>query len=793
MTTSPPSASWPAAIATLLLLTCAGYHAVTTIHSPPAPIPASAPPAAFSAERAFVHVQECAQRPHPIGSEENARIRDYLVQTLQSYGYETALQEDYLFSGDSNLRFPQNIYARLKGNNSTGAVMLMAHYDSVPFGPGAADDITGVSTIVETARALKSGPPLRNDVIFLLTDGEEAGLLGAKAFLQSHPWRADVKCVFNFEARGHYGPSMMFHTHPENGGVIKEFIKAVPYPVSSSMMFDVAGRMPTTTDYWAFKREGIPGLDFAFVGGLKYYHTMNDSPENLSKATLQHHGSYALSLSRHFGALDLNTVAWQAEPVIYFNTLGHHIVAYPQAWIWPLTLATIGVVLLSIAVGLFRARITPRGLLAGALWLLLPLVLVPIAVALPIILGFRHFGLYAIYNQPWYVAGLCFLTLGIFSAVYARASQKNTPESLAAGALLWWAAASVATALYFPLGTYLTTWPTIFAALGLLALCLVPARAIMARTLIAILAALPAVVLNSPSLFSFFDTVTFTLAPGILLLAALCLGLVLPALITALGPDRWALPLLSVVIATPLLAWAILNTTIDPSRPQMNSLDYGADYSTGEACFISADRTTDEYTKIFFATAAQAGNFDHFNIEDRRTLRKAPAMLAAPSGARIDVLEDTTSDTSRTVKLLVHPGPNTSEFFVFTPPSLRVDHAEVLGREYGRKGGMTFASWLLNYRGRCDAGLPVTLTIPADGDLAVTLIEVRYGLPDIPDSPVPARPPYMIPEPNTTPTWDFSWAAIRSGNALKFHGSWNSNRAFLRKTFTFAQSTDGGA
>jgi hypothetical protein len=49
----------------------------------------------------------------------------------------------------------------------------------VPTGPGASDDGSGVAALLETARALAIGTPLRNDVIFLFTDAEEVGLLGA--------------------------------------------------------------------------------------------------------------------------------------------------------------------------------------------------------------------------------------------------------------------------------------------------------------------------------------------------------------------------------------------------------------------------------------------------------------------------------------------------------------------------------------------------------------------------------------------------------------------------------------
>src|SRR5205085_8781167 len=129
-------------------------------------------------------------------------VRDYIVATLKGMGYETFLQQDALFHpDDAEVQLPENIYAKLAGTDGRDGVMLMAHYDSVPFGPGASDDVCGVSAILETARALKAGPPLRNDIVFFITDGEERANCGPEAFLQSHPWRKEVKMVMNFESR----------------------------------------------------------------------------------------------------------------------------------------------------------------------------------------------------------------------------------------------------------------------------------------------------------------------------------------------------------------------------------------------------------------------------------------------------------------------------------------------------------------------------------------------------------------------------------------------------------------
>lgn len=755
------------------------------INTPPAPVAADAPADVFSAERAFRHIQECAQKPHPIGSDENARIRDYLVATLQSMGYEAFIQRDPLFEGKNNVKVPENVYARLKGSDSTGAVLMMSHYDSTPFGPAAADDITGVSAILETARALKAGPPLRNDVIFFLTDGEENGLLGPKAFLQSHPWRGDLKMVLNFEARGHQGPSMMFHTQARNGGIVREFLAAAPYPVSNSMMFDVAGRMPTSTDYYYMKRQGVPGLDFAFVGGLKYYHTMNDTPENLDKGSVQHHGSYALALSRHFGSIDLNAVAWDAEPIVYFNTLGHRTVHYSQAWIWPLSLLSIALSVAALVVAWTRKRIRIRRLFSALGVFLLTFLLVPILTFVPVYLGFANFGLYAIYNQPYFVPGLFLLTTAIFLGLFAQLTRKHTAEERAGAVLLLSIPLVIGGTLFVPLGAYLFAWPLIFGALGVLIAAFVPEALLGRRALIALLSGSPALLLVLPMLFSFFDTITF--APGPLMM--LCHVLLLGQLLLALDPViRWrgrAVAAGLFALSVPVLAFAVLNTTISPERPLMNRVDFGANFDTQHACWASIDMTDDEWTKQFFATASQANNFDEFDVDGSYTRRFGKGEMPAPSDARIEILSDEVADGRRKISARVWPGKNTSSFSIFTPPSTEVHEARVFGVPHGKTKRLAFASWYGNYVGRAEEGVPYDFEIAPDSPFALTLIEVRYGLPEYAGAqPFTPRPEYMVPEPNTTPTVDFSIEGIKKG-PLDFNPGWHSNRTFLRKTFTF--------
>src|ERR687897_947654 len=133
------------------------------------PRPVSTPANEFSAERAFSHVEQVGERPHPVGSAANAEVRNYLIGQLEDLGLQPTVQEATSArtkEGTASIARVENIHARIEGRNPTGHVVLVAHYDSVPRGPGAADDGAGVAAILEIARAITSGSAPRNDTDF---------------------------------------------------------------------------------------------------------------------------------------------------------------------------------------------------------------------------------------------------------------------------------------------------------------------------------------------------------------------------------------------------------------------------------------------------------------------------------------------------------------------------------------------------------------------------------------------------------------------------------------------------
>ncbi|HEX7886821.1 MAG TPA: M20/M25/M40 family metallo-hydrolase [Phenylobacterium sp.] len=315
--------------------------------------PAGAPTTAFSAERAFAYVNVMAAAPHPMGSPENGRVRDALVSRMARLGLSPQVRpgvaietpkwaSDRVFGGSV-----ENIVGVLPGRDrGAPALALMAHYDSVPGSPGAADDAIGVATTLETVRALKArGPPAR-DVMVVITDGEEGGLLGANHFFRRDPLSKHVGLVINAEARGSSGRVNMFQTSPENGGLIDLFARTARHPASSSLSVLIYEKMPNDTDLTETLRAGIAGMNYAIIGRQFDYHSPSATPANLDRGSLQDMGTQVLAAA---GKVAFDTGLPERAPnVVYSNVLGDVVVGYPAWFGWLIVVAV--AVLMALAV-----------------------------------------------------------------------------------------------------------------------------------------------------------------------------------------------------------------------------------------------------------------------------------------------------------------------------------------------------------------------------------------------------------------------------------------------------------
>ena len=550
----------------MLGLVLAGASWLATIApNPPRPLPAGGPPDQFSAERALVHVRIIARAPHPIGSVENAAVRGYLSDQLKMLGFPIATQS---FTCQRSAARGINLMARIPGTRVTSqrsrAVALVCHYDSVPTGPGAGDDGAAVAALLETARALKAGSALRNDVILLFTDGEEAPgeLPGAEAFVKSCSWMQEVGCVFNFDARGVSGPELMYETSAGNGRLIREFARAVARPVADSLMSAVYRKMPNDTDFTVFRQAGVPGLNFAFIGGSQHYHQSTDDLPHLSTSSVQHAGSLALSLARHFGNLDLN--ALRGPDAIYFDLFGRWLIRYPDGWAIPLALLGAALFLGMVWLAVKRGATTWwRLFAAGLVWGMTLTTVGALFVYGPEFVCRWAHGvprwLARLDRWPYWLLALG-LTTAVSTAPQAGLGRWLSPTTQTLGALWWWLLLALAAAFWMPGGSFLGLWPLLCGMVGLLPVW--PEAQRPWRRLVWLAAgALPALIVILPLMREAYEA----LGPNAAAVPMLALVLVFGALShqTAVisRPWKWTLPVVGLVAAVSVVGWSLTKGT----------------------------------------------------------------------------------------------------------------------------------------------------------------------------------------------------------------------------------------
>ncbi|MCJ8280519.1 MAG: M28 family peptidase [Rivularia sp. ALOHA_DT_140] len=143
-------------------------------------------------ERLFSDLQKLSfQR---FTASERRRTRNYIINELRKQGWESSLEE-----------FQQgiNIFAEKPGTDrKAGAILLAAHYDTVLNSPGADDNATGVSVLLEIARLFNSGSTPRT-LQLAFFDKEEAGLLGSRAFVNNKTRLQNLRGVIVMDMVGY--------------------------------------------------------------------------------------------------------------------------------------------------------------------------------------------------------------------------------------------------------------------------------------------------------------------------------------------------------------------------------------------------------------------------------------------------------------------------------------------------------------------------------------------------------------------------------------------------------------
>lgn len=275
----------------------------------PAPKPVDAE--GFSSARVAKDIEVISQEPHSVAHpQERAAVREYLVERLNGLGADTV----QLFEYDS-LVGPENkhvIYtfdavdvlaefSPVSKVEDPTYLMLIAHYDSrfstimpkdTVLSYGAADDGYGLGIILETVgQALKYRQEWNQGIKVLFTDAEEVGVKGMNAIWENdREVFEDVGFIINVEARGPWGPALLFETAPGNEKVMDLYAESADCPFTYSLTTVVYSLMPAFTDFNVVKND-IPGMNFSTVADINHYHTDLDNYSNISEKTIQHYGA----------------------------------------------------------------------------------------------------------------------------------------------------------------------------------------------------------------------------------------------------------------------------------------------------------------------------------------------------------------------------------------------------------------------------------------------------------------------------------------------------------------------
>jgi Peptidase family M28 len=742
------------AVATVVALFVLCALLVRYASRPPAPVPASAPATEFSAERAMAHVREIAQRPHPIGSADHARVREYVLARLRALGLEPQVQA----ATAVGTRYPEagyvrNVLARLPGRTPGGAsVVLMAHYDGVAGGPAAGDDGAGTAAILETLRALRAGAPLAHDVIALITDGEEAGLLGAAAFVREHPWAKDVGVTLNVEARGTSGRSYMFETGPGNLDVAR-VLRRVRDVSATSLSVTIYRSLPNDTDLSEIALLGKPALNFAFADGAERYHTAHDDVAHLDPGSLQHHGSQMLTLARAFGDGPLPRPV--TGDAVFFDLPFVGLIVYPESWALPISLG--GALLVVVALfRLARARAPwVGGVVLGAIG---TIVSTCVAAGLALLAGNSIVRMHD--TMGWggapefrgiYTVALAMLALAVSLAVWALVRRWATVASAHVGALVVWAGLTIVATLKLPGVSFVFAWPLIASAIASLAASRTPVGTTDRRTpnaiadvLIWVATALGLAVLVS-IVYSISSVILGVAGPGGItagVLVALVAWLLAPQL-EVIGGRRWIAAISALVATAALVGTGMATVRSSSDHPTPSVVAYAVDADSTDAWLIA--RGGDARTLTASTTPGGSPPVWLTRLLGRgRSVTYVPVSRVGVAPPTTSLIADSTVGAERRIVVLIRPAPGT-ETINMQAIGARVLRAAIDGRAIDtsryRRG---VRSWRLAYSAPPAAGITLALAIPTGLQMSLDLMARSPGLPPLPGTAIPSRTPDVV-------------------------------------------------
>jgi len=701
------------------------------------------PKTEFSTERALVQLKEITKKPHYVGTEEHTKVRNYIVAELENIGLKVEIQEQMALNKKwRGAVKAKNIIARIKGSQPGKSLVLLTHYDSaVHSSYGASDAGSGVVAILEGVRAfLETGKKPKNDIIILITDAEEIGLLGAVAFVNHHPWAKNVGLILNLEARGSGGPSyMLLETNGGNKELINAFNKAkANYPVANSLMYSIYKMLPNDTDLTPLREEGnLNGINFAFIDDHFDYHTAQDTYENLDRNTLEQQGDYLMTMLNYFSDANLESLNSKKDNV-YFNFPFLGLVTYPFSWI--IAMFILGALLfLGITYyGVQKQKLTTPAMFAGFVPFL-GSIIVSVLVAVfgwklikiihpqynDILHGFT-------YNGYLYIIAFVSITLAITFYFYKRYFIKHSAANLIVAPIFIWGIINLLIVIYLK-GAAFFILP-VYAALATLAMLLYSKRNKQFKIIVSTLLAIPTLIVFAPLVKMFPVGLGLKMLGISALFVVLIFGLMLPTI------KKWKnsrkLSYLFLGIGFIALISASFKSDYTINRKQPVSLNYVLDATNNKAYFTSYNKKVNDYNKEYLTENPTKGSIEKTasdsKYKTRINLHKQTNVVALEQ-ANIQTIVDTIIGDNRLLKLQIIPQRKTNRMEFIAKNNIHFKSFIVNGEELKSKSMYVFdteksKNILSYYFTEKEEVLNIEFSIPKTEKPEILIYDVAYDL-----------------------------------------------------------------
>ena len=715
----------------------------------------------FSIDNALFHLKNISKEAHYVGSKDHKKVQNYIVNQLQKLGLETEIQTQTAINKKwFAATTTENIIAKIKGTENGKALMLLTHYDSNPHSSiGASDAGSGVVTILEGLRAfLAKNIQPKNDIIILISDAEELGLLGAQAFVDAHKWTKDIGLVLNFEARGSGGPSyMLMETNGKNSKLLSEFMAAKPnFPAANSLMYSIYKKLPNDTDLTVFREDAnINGFNFAFIGDHFDYHTAQDTYERLDRETLLHQADYFTTTLNYFSNSDLSNLN-SDEDFVYVNFPFSKLLTYPFSWSFPMLLIAVVLFVVLLFFGFSLNRITIKGSFKS---------FIPFLVSI-ILCGGVSFGLWKLllvihpeykdilhgftYNAYTYIAAFVFLNLWLLFKIYKYFLKQEKTTDLLIAPIFIWLILNVFISMYLKGASFFII--PVFAALFILAIAIFLDLEEKAKRILFTIISIPTIYIFAPLIKMF----PVGLGLGILFVSAIIIALVFGLMVFTFYQKKsfWMQKTVG-ILAIIFLGIATYNSGFSVDKKKPNSIVYVQNSDDNTAYFGTYNTTLDSYTKQIFDATSTKGSIKNADTKSKYNTRfkyHKKTENRAISSSEITTEIDTIIGSKRYLELIITPNRKINKYEFITKNKLNLQQFKVNdvlvndGKTYNVKSG----TFLVYHLGNKDKEVALSFAIDKATNLDLILNEISYDLLRNANFSINPRTEEMMPMPFVT-------------------------------------------